>query len=138
MGRCATDDAIRVGRAHTTRQGWGEDQLEWLLEGGYAVSELVAEMASVRTLLLWGRQDRVLPPPENVPRFLDALGPAATFRWVEDCGHVPHLEQPDATAAAIAGFVRGEPIAGDADASQLRGGGGGGGPLGDVKKRFGL
>lgn len=36
---------------------------------------------------------------------------------MEEAGHTPHLEQPDVTADAIAAFVRGAPIAGDADVS---------------------
>ena len=29
----------------------------------------------------------------------------ARLVWIEECGHVPHLEQPDTTATAIAEFV---------------------------------
>eukprot|EP00325_Prymnesiales_sp_UTEX-LB-985_P005651 CAMPEP_0174708128 /NCGR_PEP_ID=MMETSP1094-20130205/10461_1 /TAXON_ID=156173 /ORGANISM="Chrysochromulina brevifilum, Strain UTEX LB 985" /LENGTH=49 /DNA_ID=CAMNT_0015906633 /DNA_START=235 /DNA_END=384 /DNA_ORIENTATION=+ len=45
--------------------------------------------------------------------------PQAHFRWVEKCGHVPHLEAPDVTAAAIKAFLDGEDVAGDTDVSQL-------------------
>ena len=31
--------------------------------------------------------------------------PNARLQWIEECGHVPHLEQPDATADAIENFV---------------------------------
>jgi hypothetical protein len=112
----ATDDAIRVGRLHCARDGWEDDQMQWLLGGGYSVSSLVRSIADaeVPCLVLWGRQDRVLPPAEYVPKFVDAL-PACTFRWVEECGHVPHLEQPAVTAAAIAAFARGGDVAGDGD-----------------------
>ena len=103
--RCATDDAIRVGRLHTSREGWDDDAVDWLLGGGYSVSALVPTLADTPCVLLWGRQDRVLPPAEYLPRFRQAL-PRSTFRWVEDCGHVPHLEQPAAVAAAIQAAVR--------------------------------
>ena len=32
--------------------------------------------------------------------------PNARLLWVEECGHVPHLEQPDETARAIMDFVK--------------------------------
>lgn len=32
--------------------------------------------------------------------------PNAQLVWVEECGHVPHLEQPDETARAIVDFVK--------------------------------
>jgi hypothetical protein len=27
------------------------------------------------------------------------------LQWIEECGHVPHLEKPEETASAIASFV---------------------------------
>jgi len=112
--RCDTDDAIRVGRIHCVRDKWEDDAVEWLLGGGYRVSAMVPNLKDTRCLIMWGRQDRVLPPAENVPRFCFTL-PDATFRWVEDCGHVPHLEQPKATAEAIAAFLAGDSLQGDGD-----------------------
>ena len=91
LERCDTDDAIRIGRVHCERERWEDDAIDWLLGGGYSVSSLLPQLRDVRCLLLWGRQDRVLPPQDNVPTFIRAL-PDAQFRWVEDCGHVPHLE----------------------------------------------
>lgn len=38
-------------------------------------------------------------------RFVDEM-PDARLVWVEECGHVPHLEQPDETAKAIVSFVK--------------------------------
>jgi len=116
--RCDTDDAIRVGRAHCCRQGWEDDSIEWLLGGGYRVSHLVPCLAKKRCLVLWGRQDRVLPPAANVPNFIRAL-PTAQFRWVEECGHVPHLEQPAVTAAAIHAFLCARDVGGDSDVGSL-------------------
>lgn len=31
--------------------------------------------------------------------------PDARLVWVEECGHVPHLEQPEQTTASISEFV---------------------------------
>ena len=38
-------------------------------------------------------------------RFVDEM-PNARLVWVEECGHVPHLEQPDMTASTIVDFVK--------------------------------
>lgn len=54
-------------------------------------------------LVLWGRQDRILPP-STAQQFADAL-PAATVTYLENSGHSGHLEEPEATAAAILDFV---------------------------------
>jgi len=31
--------------------------------------------------------------------------PNASLTWIEECGHVPHLEQPEETADAIFSFL---------------------------------
>lgn len=117
--RLATDDAIRIGLLHCARDRWEDDSVEWLLGGGYSVSSLVAPaLGQVPTLIMWGRQDEILPPADFLPKFVKAL-PAANFRWVEECGHSPHLEQPQLLAQAVAAFIRDEEVMGDADASEL-------------------
>lgn len=42
-----------------------------------------------------------------MPKFVETL-PNARLEWIEECGHVPHLEQPDITADAIANFLTSE------------------------------
>ena len=118
LDRCDTADAIRIGRVHCERDRWEEDSIDWLLGGGYSVSSLLPRLRDTRCLLLWGRQDRVLPPRDNVPTFVQTL-PDAHFRWIEECGHVPHLEQPEVTADAIVRFRRGESVGGDADPTKM-------------------
>jgi hypothetical protein len=59
------------------------------------------------------------PPTQDfLPKFVLAL-PNAAFRWIEDCGHSPHLEQPAILADALAAFLRGEVVAGDSDVSDV-------------------
>lgn len=75
----------------------------------YRVCDVLAEQ---RTL------NRAFQPPEtthgvfyasllsrDLGRFVDEM-PNARLVWVEECGHVPHLEQPDLTATAIVEFVK--------------------------------
>ena len=116
----ATDDAIRVGLLHTARPAWEDDSVAWLLGGGYSVSSLVPRLAPKPAVILWGRQDEILPPAEYAPKFVAAL-PGAAFRWVEDCGHSPHLEQPAIMAQAIRATLDGSAAAlsGDLDTSEV-------------------
>lgn len=51
------------------------------------------------TLVLWGRQDRILSPLYG-QRFVDEL-PRAQLHLFDDCGHAPHLEQPEQMARII-------------------------------------
>ena len=54
-------------------------------------------------LLLWGRQDIVTPA--DVAAEFQRRMPAATLRWIENCGHAPQIERPDEVAAGIAWFL---------------------------------
>ncbi|MBT6144896.1 MAG: alpha/beta fold hydrolase [Gemmatimonadetes bacterium] len=51
------------------------------------------------TLVLWGRQDQILSPLYG-QRFVDEL-PRARLHLFDDCGHAPHLEQPEQMARII-------------------------------------
>mmetsp|Transcript_1092 Transcript_1092/g.2117 ORF Transcript_1092/g.2117 Transcript_1092/m.2117 type:complete len:99 (+) Transcript_1092:184-480(+) len=42
-------------------------------------------------------------------QFVDTM-PDAQLQWIERCGHVPHLEQPELTAKYIAEFLRSEKL----------------------------
>jgi hypothetical protein len=42
---------------------------------------------------------------EFANKFVETL-PDASLQWIENCGHVPHLEQPQETANAIAKFYK--------------------------------
>ena len=115
--------AIAVGNLHIDRAKWEDDSLEWLLGGAYGdIAPSVAKLDALPTLTLWGRQDEVIPPAGlgawPAAKLVGAL-PSGQFRWVEDSGHTPHLEQPAFTAAALAAFARGEVVQGDADVKSV-------------------
>lgn len=59
----------------------------------------VLETLRVPTLLLWGRHDR-FSPPERAQAYAAGMAGARVV-VVEDCGHLPTLEQPEAATAAI-------------------------------------
>lgn len=100
----ATDEAVTIGRLHCLRDGWQDALVNFMLSGGFSPSAKVATIEAP-SLVLWGRQDGILDGTEFAPKFIETL-PNAELQWIEECGHVPHLEQPDKTADAIATFMR--------------------------------
>ena len=56
---------------------------------------------TVPTLILTGDQDQIIP----LEKAQAATIPGATLSIVEDAGHMPMLERPGATTAAIRGFL---------------------------------
>jgi pimeloyl-ACP methyl ester carboxylesterase len=60
-------------------------------------------------LMLWGLNDK----QGSVPRAKAAAAqaPEAYFIGVEECGHIPHLEQAEKVNALIASFLRGDSFA---------------------------
>lgn len=61
----------------------------------------------VPTLVLWGESDRIVTQSYGAA-FAAALG-QARFEVIAQAGHLPHLEQPDATLALIDEFVQAQP-----------------------------
>ncbi|GAB4515643.1 MAG: alpha/beta fold hydrolase [Phycisphaerales bacterium] len=57
----------------------------------------------VPTQLIWGRQD-IVTPPSVAEQFARDL-PDARLAWLDDCGHAPHIEYPDAVRAVLTGFL---------------------------------
>jgi pimeloyl-ACP methyl ester carboxylesterase len=71
--------------------------------GGYSAFRFkkLAEILQP-TLILWGDSDRILGI-RDANRFKLAI-PNSKLIWIKDCGHVPHLEQPQITAQRILEF----------------------------------
>jgi pimeloyl-ACP methyl ester carboxylesterase len=67
--------------------------------------ELIAEIATINvpTLILWGREDRVIPV--KVGELLHQLIPNSTLEVIEDCGHIPQEEKPEETISRISRFL---------------------------------
>jgi pimeloyl-ACP methyl ester carboxylesterase len=57
------------------------------------------------TLLVWGARDAICPP-EYAEDFR-ALLPRAELALIPDAGHLPQIEQPDATIAVVRRFLSG-------------------------------
>ncbi|KAL7537433.1 hypothetical protein ACHAXR_007820 [Thalassiosira sp. AJA248-18] len=104
----ATDDALKVGRMHCMREGWEDGMLSFMQSGGFRPKEKVSKI-DVPSLVLWGREDGILEGKEFATKFIDTM-PNARLQWIEECGHVPHLEQPELTAQYISEFLRSEEV----------------------------
>jgi pimeloyl-ACP methyl ester carboxylesterase len=59
-------------------------------------NNLEKELSKIKTdcCLIWGRND-VVTPPEVAIKF-NKLIPHSTLEWIDECGHVPMLETPEA------------------------------------------
>jgi pimeloyl-ACP methyl ester carboxylesterase len=104
----ATEDAIKIGRLHCVREGWDDALVSFMLSGGFSPSSKVSTI-DAPSLVMWGRQDGILDGTEFANKFVETL-PNASLRWIEECGHVPHLEQPSETANVISEFLWGEEL----------------------------
>lgn len=74
------------------RSAWGAEPLEVLLKD-----------LSVPTLILWGKRDRVLHV--SGASILNAVMPKSSKVIMENVGHVPMLEKPQASATFYLDFL---------------------------------
>ncbi|MEM6446732.1 MAG: alpha/beta hydrolase [Cyanobacteria bacterium P01_D01_bin.123] len=100
----ATEDALLCGSLHTTQPGWHRSIGAFTKAGGYgSVRDRLSDIRPP-TLILWGKRDRILNP-EDANIFHQAI-PNSQLTWLDDCGHVRHLERPETVAGCILEFAR--------------------------------
>lgn len=98
-----TPDAELCAALHLACPDWSEALIAFTKSGGYNfLSDRLPELTTP-TLVVWGRQDKILGT-KDATRFTEIL-PDATLTWIDNCGHVPHLETPETTASAIRQFL---------------------------------
>jgi pimeloyl-ACP methyl ester carboxylesterase len=70
------------------------------------IAELVAKYKDINvpTLIIWGRQDKIISP--EAATLLDHDIPDSTLKWIEECGHVPQEERPEATVPLVLDFLQ--------------------------------
>ena len=89
------EDALLKGKMITAKLGW-QPRLHDPLLGKWL------HRIDVPTLILWGAGDKILPPAYGAA-WQKAI-PNATLSTLGGAGHVPRVEKPAETAAAIANF----------------------------------
>jgi len=71
------------------------------------IDELVARYKEINvpTLIIWGRQDKIISPEAGT--LLDQDMQNSTLKWIDQCGHVPQEERPEATVPLVLDFLQG-------------------------------
>jgi len=99
----ATFDAMRCGRLHCLSPSWEKASVNFLKSGGFIVSDKVP-LVMQDTLVIWGKDDKILEA--NTPQlFKETLPNLKEFYFIDNCGHVPHLEKPYETKEKILNFL---------------------------------
>ena len=94
-----TPDAEVCASLHLACPHWSEALIAFTKGGGYtALANRLGDLGCP-TLILWGRQDKIVGT-KDAAKFA-ALIPQAQLTWIDNCGHVPHLEQAVPVADAI-------------------------------------
>jgi pimeloyl-ACP methyl ester carboxylesterase len=96
----------------------GSDEVEWQIATARA-EEAMARLfwpltdtglakrlhrITAPALVAWGAEDQLVPP-SYAKRFADSLGGPAEIRQIPGAGHMAELDEPDACAAAVLGFL---------------------------------
>lgn len=98
----ASIDAQLCAALHLQSAGWQQALAAFTKSGGYP--SFRAKLADIekQTLILWGDSDKILGI-KDATKFSAAIAHSKLL-WIEQCGHVPHLEKPQVTAEHILAF----------------------------------
>jgi pimeloyl-ACP methyl ester carboxylesterase len=96
-------DARSCAALHLEMPGWHQAMISFTKSGGYGSFRDRLDQIQQPTLILWGKNDQILGT-QDADKFEKAIGYSQLI-WIEKCGHVPHLEQPQLTARHILEFT---------------------------------
>ncbi len=98
----ASFDAQTCSNLHLKSEGWNRSLIAFTKSGGYG--SFLKKLPEIQqpTLIIWGREDRILGT-KDANKFKNAIA-NSNLVWIEKCGHVPHLEKPQITFEAIKSF----------------------------------
>jgi pimeloyl-ACP methyl ester carboxylesterase len=100
----ATPEALAGYAAALETAGWDDALLAIVRDGGVnQLSEPIAEILRVPTLVVWGREDGWIPLAAG-EALRDAL-PDAEWRIIDDAGHLPMEERPNAFNATLLAWL---------------------------------
>lgn len=95
----ASLDAQACAALHLKCQDWNKSLIAFTKSGGYGSFANKISGIQQDTLIIWGKQDKILGT-KDATKFNQAI-PDSKLVWIDNCGHVPHLEQPETTAKEI-------------------------------------
>ena len=99
----ASVDALGCSTLHLSEPNWQQALISFTQSGGYRSFKRQLAQLQAPTLILWGKADRILGIKDAIP--MQQAIPNSRLIWIDRCGHVPHLEQPQLTAAHILEFA---------------------------------
>jgi pimeloyl-ACP methyl ester carboxylesterase len=99
----ASLDARTCAALHLEMPNWSQALIAFTKSGGYSGFGEKLSHIQQQTLILWGKQDRILGTAD-AEKFARTI-PNSQLIWIPDCGHVPHLEKPQIAAQHILDFI---------------------------------
>jgi 2-hydroxy-6-oxonona-2,4-dienedioate hydrolase len=124
LQRALGRSALLFARPWRVRREWIKEQYRLARLPGFLEAQLATVRAQVGvrgqrevlvdrlshlkvpTLVVWGARDRVLPYSQG--REAAACLPEGTLELVPDCGHAPHVEQPERFVSGLGEFLSGK------------------------------
>jgi len=103
-----TADANLCAALHLAMPYWHESLISFTKSGGYPKFGDRLQQIKMPVLNIWGRNDQILGIKDAY--LFDKAIPQSQLCWIDQCGHVPHLEKPQETANFIKDFIKGESI----------------------------
>lgn len=91
-----------IGRLHCLLPWWEDALVNFMISGGYNVVSQI-EHVKQKTLIIWGEDDQIIDYKLAVRLHCEL--PNAILRQIPKCGHIPHVEKPDAVSKLIVDFV---------------------------------
>ncbi|VEP13555.1 putative hydrolase or acyltransferase of alpha/beta superfamily [Hyella patelloides LEGE 07179] len=95
-------DAQTCAALHLKCSNWNQALIAFTKSGGYGSFAQEIRNITQETLILWGRKDQILGI-KDAGKFAKLI-PHNKLVWIENCGHVPHLEKAQLTAQEILSF----------------------------------
>jgi pimeloyl-ACP methyl ester carboxylesterase len=102
----AADEAVRVFRSPAHRVAFFSCARQIYLEEAHGRRGFWDRLPGLvpPALFVWGDRDRLVPA--SFARHVSDVLPGAASVVLEDCGHIPHFEHPEDTAALVRGFLQ--------------------------------
>ena len=101
--RFVTPDAEVCASLHLAMPRWSDSLIAFTKSGGYGSFAKQLAYLQQETLILWGDRDRILGT-KDAAKFQSII-PNNKLVWIDNSGHVPHLERPEITAQEILKFI---------------------------------
>ena len=99
----ASLDAQACAALHLKCPDWNKSLVSFTKSGGYGSFAKQIFQIEQSTLIIWGRQDKIVGT-KGATQFAKGI-PNSKLVWIDNCGHVPHLEKPQITAETILKFA---------------------------------